>query len=468
MSRSLPELVIPNPSGSCWTCIDEGLAICDRKLPACSRCLAEKRHCAGYHVRLCVLARPKHVYRRPSAPSTVSSLGLPPKEDRLLRHFTNNIARVIIAVDYDGNGYRRLAAIALADDALLNALLALSASHLNRSQKRTDNTPRLYLRQALQHLQTRLQKPAQSRSELTITTMWILLLFELWEDGREWKRHYDGILAWIRGRDADGSMDGFLTSAVAASALQVLLHSSGATREQSFRFLDSVAMQCQEGTIDVIIGCSLDTHKLIMEAAHLHEKMRLAKVTREEKLLQRAYHESVELQSRIRTAHTPLVTRFSLLAYSRSQSALSPADRLEEASVHEAARAAADIFRLALQVYVYRIAHEPTTDCPTEIQDVINSAFERLALVPDTVGPGVFLGWALVVLGSEIDALDRREHIKRRLQSLTLLALNQGLLGLRVLKEVWRRRDARVTGRGIKKCRWQEVMEDLGIDLALV
>jgi hypothetical protein len=110
-----------------------------------------------------------------------------------------------------------------------------------------------------------------------------------------------------------------------------------------------------------------------------------------------------------------------------------------------------------------------TGGCPQKIRDAIDDVFELLPTIPDTVGPGSFLGWALVVIGAEIDRLDQREYLKRRLESLTLLALNHGVLGLQVLDEIWRRRDSLAAGlTNNRRCRWQEVMDDMRVDIALI
>lgn len=148
-----------------------------------------------------------------------------------------------------------------------------------------------------------------------------------------------------------------------------------------------------------------------------------------------------------------------------------PADPFEEMDIREAARASAEMFRHALHVFVFRIFHDPMTTGgrPLRIQEAISEAFELLPLIPDTSGPGSFLGWSMVVIGAEVDGADQRDYIKRRLESLTLLCLNHGVLALKVLDEVWQRRDmTRMGSSPIRRCRWQEVMEDLEIDLALI
>lgn len=91
-----------------------------------------------------------------------------------------NVSRISIAVDHAENGFRKLSASALNDLGLLNALLALSASHMSRWQQRPDKTSAIYLRRALQHLQGRFSRPASARSEITLSTMMVLVIYEVW------------------------------------------------------------------------------------------------------------------------------------------------------------------------------------------------------------------------------------------------------------------------------------------------
>lgn len=90
-------------------------------------------------------------------------------------------------------------------------------------------------------------------------------------------------------------------------------------------------------------------------------------------------------------------------------------------------------------------------------------------MIPDSSGPGTSLGWALVVLGAEIDGLDQKKFIKLRLENLTLLSIKHGVLPLQVLDEAWHRRDPIRLGTSIcRRLRWQNVKEDMKIDLSLV
>lgn len=215
-----------------------------------------------------------------------------------------------------------------------------------------------------------------------------------------------------------------------------------------------------------------------MEAGRLEDDLKTARAVSEPRLMEDILVRAKALQLRIKrtqfAAHSQ--PRFSLLGRQRKSSLtgdemLSPADPFEDFDVHEAARSSAEIFRHALHVYVHRIIHDPlsTSEPSPIVQEAVSESLMLLPVIPDITGPGTFLGWALVVLGAEIDGLDHREFIKRRLESLTLLSVNHGHLALVVLDEVWRRRDAIRLGRSIcRRVRWQEVMEDMGVDQALV
>lgn len=185
-----------------------------------------------------------------------------------------------------------------------------------------------------------------------------------------------------------------------------------------------------------------------------------------------------KLQSHIRATKIPSgqssvsEIRFGMLARPDSTaSGLTLADAFHELETRSAARSTAEIFRLALHIHVARILHDPLTTggCSSEVRSWVTEALELLPQVPDTIGPGIFLGWALVVIGAELDALDERSHIRRRLESLDLLALNQGKTALRVLDEVWRRRDLIKCGNTAdKRAKWQEIILDMKVDLALM
>lgn len=123
-------------------------------------------------------------------------MGLPATENMLLRHyaskyadahhtgtFTNfypaNIARISLAIDYTSNGYRNLTAKAIYEPALLNAMLAVSASHLSRWQGVPDTLSRGFLRASLRQLRERIAKPSLARQETTLQIILMILSYEV-------------------------------------------------------------------------------------------------------------------------------------------------------------------------------------------------------------------------------------------------------------------------------------------------
>ncbi|KAF3809802.1 hypothetical protein GCG54_00005346 [Colletotrichum gloeosporioides] len=453
------------------------------------RCLGSGRLCGGYHA-LYSWSHSRDQIRKteslePGSSNallfSLSSLGLPSDENKLMEHFIKNIARLSLAVDYDGNGYRRLAVVSLNDAALLNAILTVSSSHLNRWHGRKDSAPKFHLRKALHHLQKRLLKPAQARSEITFMTMLLLLIYELCEGTQRWKYHYEGLLTWVRLRDGCSDVDPFLTGLLGLIATQVILHMPGLFREKAYNLLSVLFPQaCSSGSVDVLSGFYIGFPELLVESARLHDEvMRLRAYSTDDDMLglRAVYGKAKKLQRRIQATQLGPENLPSLGMIGAQQctssicESLVPADILDTLEVRQAARASAEVFRHALHIYVYRILHNPTVggECPMEIQSSVDDVFRLIPDIPDTVGPGSFLGWALVVIGAEIDALERRQHIKRRLQSLATMALNHGVLAISVLEEVWHRRDMAVSGLSNNRLfRWEEVLEDMEIDLALI
>lgn len=125
--------------------------------------------------------------------------------------------------------------------------------------------------------------------------------------------------------------------------------------------------------------------------------------------------------------------------------------------------ATAEIFRHALHVYISRIVTGPS--CPPDhtAQASIDAAFDLLPFVPDAIGPGSNLGWALVVIGSETDTPELREYIRCRWRALKLLELNNTESAERVVESVWQRRDAADPAhRWRDNWHWQDVMKTCG------
>ncbi|KAI6083314.1 fungal-specific transcription factor domain-containing protein [Hypoxylon rubiginosum] len=487
MSRPIPDLEIPNTTGACWTCINRfgdhpntEAEACDKRLPACTACVASGRICEGYHARL---KWPRSSHRpparaQPALYSTVSSLGLPSNENRLLQHYLRNFSRISVAIDYDGNGWRRILGVGLNESALQNALLAISEAHLTRLQRKSVSQSHKYVQKSLQSLQSRFEDPALLRNEITLMTLLALLVHELCEGTEKWKQHYGGIVAWFRSRDDLTDVDPFLTTYISMIATQVVLSSRGDERRQSYLLLEKLLPSWDsQNAVEVVFGGSVAIPRLIVEAARLGDDLIAARALSDQDQIEEIFIRAEELQSRIKNTQilSPSQPRLSLLgspkASGPNEQALFPIIPSESFGIYEAARCSAEICRYALHVFVHRIIYDPlsTSGQSPLVQEAVTESLRMLPTIPDTEGPGTFLGWALVVIGAETDNLDQREFIRRRLESLTLLSVNHGILALKVLDVVWSRRDDLSLGKSLnRRVRWQDVMEDLEVDQALV
>lgn len=203
----------------------------------------------------------------------------------------------------------------------------------------------------------------------------------------------------------------------------------------------------------------------------------LARVLSDQNQLASVLAQAEALQSKIRAARIlpENQVQLSLIRTPDGQGSLSPpvltVNPVGSPYMYEAARCSSEVFRYALHLFVHRIIYHPLTsgEPSSLVEEAVSESLRLLPIIPDTVGPGIFLGWALVVIGAEVDVLEDREFIGRRLESLTLLSVNHGVLSLKVLDEVWRRRDAlRLGTSSCRRLKWQDVMQDMEMDLALV
>lgn len=90
-----------------------------------------------------------------------------------------NIARIALAIDYNGNGYRSLLPMAVKEPAVLNAALAVAASHHSRWQRKPDTVSRKYLRAASKALRERFLSPNSIHDPVTLASMLLLVSFEV-------------------------------------------------------------------------------------------------------------------------------------------------------------------------------------------------------------------------------------------------------------------------------------------------
>lgn len=93
--------------------------------------------------------------------------------------------------------------------------------------------------------------------------------------------------------------------------------------------------------------------------------------------------------------------------------------------------------------------------------------YDLLSIVPDAIGPGSNLGWCLTVVGAETDDAEDREYIRRRLQGIQMLGLDNPTSAGKVLEQVWMLRDtSHATGQRLQS--WQDVMQLMGEGQILV
>lgn len=123
-------------------------------------------------------------------------LGLPSKQSFYLQHLSSelvsshdldfslqlaeNLARIGLAMDYEGNGYRKWIRVAASDSLLLDTILAVTISHYARWQRQASlNDSHIHYRQALKQLRGRLQDPVMVRNESTLAAMMFLISYEV-------------------------------------------------------------------------------------------------------------------------------------------------------------------------------------------------------------------------------------------------------------------------------------------------
>ncbi|KAH8881871.1 hypothetical protein GQ53DRAFT_812402 [Thozetella sp. PMI_491] len=361
MSRPIPDINIPNPTGACWSCVErQEEELCDKGLPACAACTRSSRICQGYHARLRWSQRIRKTSRDVlfEIPAPVSILGLPPTEGRLLQHYLKNLSRISLAIDYDGNGYRRLVNFGVNDEALLNALLAVSEAHLDRLQRKSTSRSRVYIQRALKHLHHRFEKPELLRSETTFMAMMVLLNYELCEGNDMWKQHFSATIAWIRACHDSVAIDPFLATLLSMVATNVLLHNpTGSYRQESYLVLEMLSRSWVTGNaVEVMLGGSVGLPQLIIEAGRLQDDVAEARAHPDPSMLKETVIRANELQLRVKSTRFSAGTQpqLSLLAkpklHSVAYNALMPANIYEDFDVLEAARASAEIFRHALHV----------------------------------------------------------------------------------------------------------------------
>ncbi|KAK7214290.1 hypothetical protein V2G26_021468 [Clonostachys chloroleuca] len=182
------------------------------------------------------------------------ALLLPVEQSYFAQHFSHNIVRIGLAIDHQGNGYRWLLPMAMSEPALLNAALAVAASHHSRWQQLTNNDALKYLRAPCQSLKQRLVDRKLVHSNVFAGT-------------DRWKRHLLAIHGWIRSRGDCSDLDPFLKNWVCMLDIQEALSLGITAIPELDPWMEATADH--KLTIDALFGCSVRLPKLLSAASRL-------------------------------------------------------------------------------------------------------------------------------------------------------------------------------------------------------
>ncbi|CAG9998473.1 unnamed protein product [Clonostachys byssicola] len=381
---------------------------------------------------------------------------LPVEQSYFAQHFSHNIARIGLAIDHQGNGYRWLLPMAMSEPALLNAALAVAASHHSRWQQSTNNDSLKYLRASCQNLKQRLVDRKLVHSNVTLASMLLLATYEVFAGTGRWKRHLLAIQGWIRSRGDCSDLDPFLKNWVCMLDIQAALSLGMASIPELDPWMEATADHNE--TIDALFGCSVRLPKLLSAASRLLVAIRDGELAPSEIQLRVNALQKEIRATRISADAIPMLG----LTCRHTTQTFSATIGLHEEEMRRRAIATAEIFRHATHIFVYRIIHGPETSLSPEMLGSLHDALGLLTHVPDAVGPGANLGWCLVVLGTELETEECRQYIKSRWAGLHLLGVHSTKNGEKILNEVWNHRDLMKKGHPVASERWQDIMLRIG------
>ncbi|KAH9214555.1 fungal-specific transcription factor domain-containing protein [Leptodontidium sp. 2 PMI_412] len=479
-----------NSKGSCWTCLSQDIS-CDSALPHCKNCESNHKKCTGYGVRLqwgpvygiTRTNSPQYKNSRTSRTSrmqntrhtplygSLSTFSLLPVDNRLLQHFLRHISTIALAIDYTENGYRMLTPMALEEPALLNAILAVAAAHLSKWQQVEDTESHKYLRRALVQLQEVLGDPESAVKESTLGTILFLASYEVFNGTNKWKQHFKAVGGWLKLKSDTTNLSSFLKTWICMIDTQAALNIGQCSIPEVEEWLNTEAEQRNnQHAIDPLLGCSRKLPKLMAIISQL-EAGRIYRLSKSEN------SDQLEVQCDIRKKGEALKTKIcsAVMDFQSSPTlsvscgrdgliATTPSYQTQPDFIRRIC-AAAEIFRYALLVYVYRVVNGYRAILDMETQFAVDEVYRLLPFVPDAIGPGANLGWALVVVGSETDSPELRQYIRCRWHGLKILELNNNESGEILTEEVWRRRDSLQYEDHLS---WQDVMQDIGSEQILV
>ncbi|KAJ5556478.1 hypothetical protein N7494_000393 [Penicillium frequentans] len=362
-----------------------------------------------------------------------------------------NIARIGLAVDYDSNGYRGLLPYAMNDIAVMNAMLAVAASHHSRWQNTTDVESRNYLNLSISGLQEKIRNPAK-----------------VFAGSARWIEHYNAIRRGVE-LQKWADLSPFVKTWICMLDTQSALNTGHSILPELQYWLNEPSTPSSKETvfIDPLFGCTVELLKLLCAASEIFSKIEKGK-----QLSRETFFELQGLQRRIKATQIPDSTKplLRVMCHGEMDRTYDPISLgLNNWELTARVVATAEIYRHAAHIYVHRIAYdltERTLDCA--IASSVSEALRLLTLVPDAIGPGAGLGWCLVVIGSEIDSEDQRKYIRSRVHMLHSLGVNSTRSAERILDEIWNQRNMALRGDSQRLVRYQDVMRELGEPQVLV
>lgn len=379
--------------------------------------------------------------------------------------------------------------MAMQDPALMNAILAVSASHHSRWQSSKDTISRKYLREALRALGERFADPVLISTPTTLAVMLCLISFEVFSGSNRWISHHEAIRGWVRTHGDCVDVDPFLKNWVCMIDTQFAMNSRHPAMVELGPWMETnTGSSGKDHSIDALFGCSVKLPALMVSprlissetmegsdqlihyldiqwsASQLHAESSTGPLSAEE-IVQQAE----ALQEKIRS--TAMATNsnpaVAIMCSKNTPCLFSAIVGLDKEDLRRRMVATAEIFRHAAHIYVYRIAHGPGIPLSPTMQESLEAALDLLTAVPDAIGPGANLGWCLVVIGAELDLPDQRDYIRSRWPGMHLLGMYNSKQGQQILEEVWAYRDLVTCSKAPAK-QWQDVMGKIGACQILV
>ncbi|OAA47998.1 hypothetical protein BBO_02267 [Beauveria brongniartii RCEF 3172] len=158
--------------------------------------------------------------------------------------------------------------MAMQEPALLNAAIAVAASHYSRWQHTADTVSRRYHRAASKALRDRFIAGNNIHRQDILATMLLLVSFEVFSGSSRWKEHYNAIRGWIRSRGDCSDLDPFLKTWVCLLDTQSSLNLGQPAMPELMSWLDVPANSEEQGDcVDALFGCSSKLVKLMLPAS---------------------------------------------------------------------------------------------------------------------------------------------------------------------------------------------------------